>query len=254
MSDIVSTKHRTRKETISLYGYTAIQALLIVILGIFIYGHFFKAALEGVTLNPVDNYISQYAVSSSKGGHFRVVISSFGVVLFFLAYCLLRRLPMSLVGRIGPLLLAVSAATMIFVAVYPTRPVKQQEDKLNPWERLISAFSPPKNTTAESMNEAIAAVHDTMIEVSSVALLAAILFIAAAARYASPAGDYRIFVWGSVGCAALAFLLSLPLPFFPNWIPGLWQRASFFVLYLWVFGTVTFFKSQLGTITESPVS
>jgi len=234
------------RDSLSKYGYSAIQLILLLILTLFVIGHCFGAALEGVRLGPIQNYISQYAVSSSKPYIFRTVILSFGLVLFFLAYCLLRRLPMSRSGRIGPLLLAISAATMAFVAVYPTRPVKPSQNNPAFLEYVSSFFTFGRDKSADSVAEAIASVHDTMIRVSAAALLSGIFFIAFAARAASPPGRYKHYVLGSALSAGLALLLSMPVVFSPNWIPGLWQRSSFFVLYLWVFGTVTFFKRQLG--------
>jgi hypothetical protein len=206
-------------------GYLFIEVLLALVGIIFILGH--VLSVPPPYLNPINNYISQYAASSSARGLFDVTIILCGVVFLFESYALLGVLPHSRFVRLGCLALTLASIPMIFVAVYPTYPVSGPAPNPTLWQRFQHLFhqQPPPDPGIER----IAHVHDTMIKVSSTCLLVAIVLLGF--RFITISG-WRRLGWLSLG--ASPFILALFVASHATSLHGLWQRIGFGLVFLWL--------------------
>jgi hypothetical protein len=142
-------------------------ALLVFAFGSFVYGH-----IGSSHLNPLTDYISNYAATANRWPWICAAIISFGLVLFALAYQI-NRVPMNRALAAASICFSVSATSMVFVACYPTARLKDHDIA-----RLSSENTKSGPEIKEAVGEAYrrgwdkaySDAHFDMISVSTVSL------------------------------------------------------------------------------------
>lgn len=172
-------------------------------------------------LDPINNFISQYAVSSRAAILFQITIILFGAVFAVLAFRLMDPAHShSKIVRIACLCLAAASLAMILVAMYPTVPL---DSELPWWKRIFWRPS------ADLRTQTIARVHDAMITISGGLFLTA-QFLLGLDFWRKP-GWRVLSLFSLVGApTSLGFLVASHV--FPY--HGLWQRLGFLVIFLWL--------------------
>ena len=196
---------------------------------LFVTGHF-HGAERG--LNPITNYISQYAVGGAWGGLLQVVMVMFGIMLAALAFFLALRAGGSRLRVFAALLLAAACVLAVLTAFHSTYPVAPPaaSETSHWWTRVAAWFrsSPQPDYFTQGQLVAVSRVHFTLIQTAIVLVLLAMTALSAHAwhRHFRRAA---VSTFAMVAVAACLFTAS----HLHAW-HGLWQRLGFFTILGWV--------------------
>lgn len=198
--------------------------LLLFSLIAFVYGH-----LGSPHLNPAVDYISNYAARANRWPWICAAIISFGLVLFGLAYQVIR-VPTNRMIAISGISFAVSATSMVFVACYPTaRLANHGVEDLVYESGVTTSKSVLEQAHRRGWDKAYSNAHFDMIRVSTVALAFGMGTCALGLRSNGMWETGSKLTYITVVVLVILFAIGRFSTFH-----GLFQRLGFSVAWLWV--------------------
>lgn len=215
-------------------------SLLILALGSFIYGH-----LGSPHLDPLTDYISNYAASASRWPWICAAIISFGLVLFALAYQI-NRVPTNRALAVASICFSVSATSMVFVACYPTARLKDHDiDRLSSDTRSdLELKESIREAYRKGWDKAYSDAHFDMISVSTVSLALGMALCGL--------GLAKNGMWRRGSFLTYLTVLILIVLFATGRIStahGLFQRLGFLGAWIWVFCATWNHGDKARTVT-----
>ena len=222
-------------------GSRILELALYATFALFVTGHVVNA-FSSKALNPIEDYISQYAACPAGGRLVNLTILLFAVCEFALGFLILNTGLRNPLSDLGALCFAASATPMRFVTIYQTID-KTKEDYRNIFVKMKDAiFGNPDFSVAQAIDN----VHGEMIGTAFI-LLAIAIFLISLGFLANQ--SHRKVSW--FGFALLPVIVMLH-----RWIggphSGLWQRSTFLVAFFWMVLVARNLRKQDKTEIKGP--
>lgn len=223
-----SLERRTGRNRMLYLIQALLRILLMATIVCFIYGQSDGAAAH---LDLIRNFITEYQYSAPHGSWLISAMFTLAIALGLLACGFLLRRKSSFPGIAGCIFLAAAAMALFFVAYVPVRRMTLQQP-FHQWLVPHWWFSTRMSHTPyeEGLADAYSDVHSHAIRLTLINGCIGMMLLAL--EMAKCKSDHK-FAWITGGVSGLTMLLFI-LGEQAQGQHGLWQRAGFLVLYVWL--------------------